>query len=312
MTPSGKLMSVPIQPNIPLLFYRGDLYKEKGLKAAGDLRRSRRQRQGAARSAEDVRHRPARRPRAEHRVLRLLSVSVSASAARSSRIRRTATTRSRSTTTRARRRSTTTCNLAKDAGHPKTAVDRPGGGHPGAGHRPCRAMPAWSSPPGRRWTTRPSRRSSTRSSMRRRRTRRACRPGPALGHWLGGISHQRAGRPQARRGGVPPLVPDQGRAARQRQGRRHSAQRLGLQRADRGGAQVPLDEAAGSGPAARHQPVRRSRRRARSSPSSSSASTGPSPARSPSTDALNSMSDDIHKVMEKYKYKTGEAAAAEG
>lgn len=32
MTPSGKLMSVPIQPNIPLLFYRGDLYKEKGLK----------------------------------------------------------------------------------------------------------------------------------------------------------------------------------------------------------------------------------------------------------------------------------------
>ena len=25
-------MSVPIQPNIPMLFYRGDLYKEKGLK----------------------------------------------------------------------------------------------------------------------------------------------------------------------------------------------------------------------------------------------------------------------------------------
>jgi multiple sugar transport system substrate-binding protein len=32
MTPKGKLMAMPIQPNIPLLFYRGDLYKEKGLK----------------------------------------------------------------------------------------------------------------------------------------------------------------------------------------------------------------------------------------------------------------------------------------
>ena len=32
MTPSGKLMAMPIQPNIPMLFYRGDLYKEKGLK----------------------------------------------------------------------------------------------------------------------------------------------------------------------------------------------------------------------------------------------------------------------------------------
>jgi multiple sugar transport system substrate-binding protein len=32
MTPAGKLMSIPIQPNIPLLFYRGDLYEENGLK----------------------------------------------------------------------------------------------------------------------------------------------------------------------------------------------------------------------------------------------------------------------------------------
>ncbi|MFI5015325.1 MAG: extracellular solute-binding protein [Hyphomicrobiales bacterium] len=31
MTPAGKLMSVPISPLIPLLFYRGDLYKERGL-----------------------------------------------------------------------------------------------------------------------------------------------------------------------------------------------------------------------------------------------------------------------------------------
>ncbi len=34
MAPSGKLMSVPIAPLIPLLYYRGDLYKEAGLKTA--------------------------------------------------------------------------------------------------------------------------------------------------------------------------------------------------------------------------------------------------------------------------------------
>jgi multiple sugar transport system substrate-binding protein len=32
MKPGGKLMSIPIQPNVPLLYYRGDLYKEAGLK----------------------------------------------------------------------------------------------------------------------------------------------------------------------------------------------------------------------------------------------------------------------------------------
>jgi multiple sugar transport system substrate-binding protein len=33
MTPAGKLMSVPISPLIPVLYYRGDLYKQAGLKA---------------------------------------------------------------------------------------------------------------------------------------------------------------------------------------------------------------------------------------------------------------------------------------
>ncbi|MCA0422746.1 MAG: extracellular solute-binding protein [Proteobacteria bacterium] len=32
MTPAGKLMSMPISPLIPLLYYRGDLYKQNGLK----------------------------------------------------------------------------------------------------------------------------------------------------------------------------------------------------------------------------------------------------------------------------------------
>ncbi|KQV12255.1 hypothetical protein ASC97_13950 [Rhizobium sp. Root1203] len=33
LTPDGKLMSMPVSPLIPMLYYRGDLYKEKGLKA---------------------------------------------------------------------------------------------------------------------------------------------------------------------------------------------------------------------------------------------------------------------------------------
>jgi multiple sugar transport system substrate-binding protein len=33
MTPAGKLMSMPISPLIPVLYYRGDLYKQAGLKA---------------------------------------------------------------------------------------------------------------------------------------------------------------------------------------------------------------------------------------------------------------------------------------
>lgn len=32
-TPDGKLMSVPVNPNIPMMFYRGDLYEEAGLEA---------------------------------------------------------------------------------------------------------------------------------------------------------------------------------------------------------------------------------------------------------------------------------------
>lgn len=32
MTPAGKLMSMPISPLVPLLYYRGDLYKQAGLK----------------------------------------------------------------------------------------------------------------------------------------------------------------------------------------------------------------------------------------------------------------------------------------
>ena len=199
--------------------------------------------------------------------------------------------------------------LAKEAGHPKTASHRPGRGHPGDGHRArprtsCIVIAAWSqmddpnksvvvdkiefapppSAPG--LPTAPGARPLARRHLA-----------------------QRAGRPQGGGGRVPALVPDQGRAARQRQGRRHPAQRRGLRRADRRGAPLPLDEAAAEAlPHAVN--IYHSPRRPRSSPCSSSASTGPSPARSPSADALNAMADEIHEVMEKSRLQDRRAAAA--
>ncbi len=71
---SGKLMSMPISPLIPVLYYRGDLYKEAGLVAPRDLRRSRGQCAQAQQAAAAIRHRPARRARPGQRQLRLLSL----------------------------------------------------------------------------------------------------------------------------------------------------------------------------------------------------------------------------------------------
>ena len=186
MTPSGKLMSMPIQPNIPMLFYRGDLYKEKGLKPVETFDDFQ-QRQGAAQSAEDVRHRPARRARSQHRVLRLLPYLFGMGGA----------------IFKDQAAGDYTVILNDDKG--KEALDyylrlarRRGIRRPPRWTRrtssrrwsPATApMPASSSRPGRRWTIPKNRSSSTRSNTRRPRMRPACRPGPALGHWLGGISH---------------------------------------------------------------------------------------------------------------------------
>ena len=58
MTPSGKLMSMPISPLIPMLYYRGDLYKEAGLKAP-ELSQHSRQRPQVPLPAPYLRHRAA-------------------------------------------------------------------------------------------------------------------------------------------------------------------------------------------------------------------------------------------------------------
>ncbi len=56
----GVLLTVPINPYIPLLHYRGDLYKSKGLKTPRDLGRAARQCPCAEQPAAHVWHRPAR------------------------------------------------------------------------------------------------------------------------------------------------------------------------------------------------------------------------------------------------------------
>ena len=120
MSPSGKLMSVPIQPNIPMLYYRGDLYKEKGLKPVEtfeDLYNNAKALQDPPKMYGIV-QRGARGP---HTVsYDFYPVPLSASAAASSRIRRPATTPSRSTTTRARKRWTTTSDWPR-----RPAIRRP-------------------------------------------------------------------------------------------------------------------------------------------------------------------------------------------
>ena len=71
---AGKLMSMPISPLIPLLYYRGDLYKEAGLKAPETFAELEANARKLHKPPRHVRHRAARRARAAHRRLRLLSL----------------------------------------------------------------------------------------------------------------------------------------------------------------------------------------------------------------------------------------------
>ena len=76
MAPGGKLMSIPISPLIPLLYYRGDLYKDAGPDHGGHVRRAGSERPQAQQPAADLWHRAARCARHGVGVVRLLSVSL--------------------------------------------------------------------------------------------------------------------------------------------------------------------------------------------------------------------------------------------
>ena len=244
MAPTGKLMSMPISPLIPLLYYRGDLYKEAGLKAPETF---------AELEANAKKfHKPPgmygivqRGARGPHTVaydfypyLYGFGGSIFKDQAAGDY------TVTLNNEARAARRSTTTCAWREEAGHPKTAsLDQAEVIQNMVTGKAAHIM-AWSSPPGRRWTIPTSRPSSTRSSSRRRRTRRAFRPRPGLGHWLGGIAKNVPD--DRKRGAVEFLRWFQTKEAQLATakvgGIPVSAARLS--RSDRGGAQVPLDEAA--------------------------------------------------------------------
>ena len=74
MAPGGKLMSMPISPLIPVLYYRGDLYKEAGLKAPETFAELEDNAKKLHKPPQPLRHRAARRARAGDGQLRLLSL----------------------------------------------------------------------------------------------------------------------------------------------------------------------------------------------------------------------------------------------
>jgi multiple sugar transport system substrate-binding protein len=103
VTADGKLMSVPISPLIPMLYYRGDLYREAGLQAPktfADL---------------EANARKFHNPPDIYGIVPTFMVT----AAASSRTSRRATTASRSIRPRAARRSTTTFALRGKPGIPR-------------------------------------------------------------------------------------------------------------------------------------------------------------------------------------------------
>ena len=233
MTPRGKLMSMPISPLIPMLYYRGDLYKEAGLKAPetfAELEANARKFHKPPRMYGIV-QRGARGP---HTVcLRLLSLPLW--------LRRQALQgpgRGRLHGHPQQRAGQGRARLLHPAGAARPAIPKTASldqaeviqnmvtGQDRAHHDGHRRMVA----DGR---SAPSRPSSTRSSSRRRRTCPACRTAPGLGHWLGGIAKNVPD--DRKRATVEFLRWFQTKDAQiaDRQGRRHPDQRRGLPRPDR-------------------------------------------------------------------------------
>ena len=187
MTPAGKLMSMPISPLIPMLYYRGDLYKEAGLKAPetfAELEANARKFQSPPKMYGIV-QRGARGPHTvaydfypylygfgggifKDQAAGDYSITLNdekGKAALDYYIR-----------------------LAREAGHPKTAsldqaevIQNHGDGQDRAHHDGHRRLVA-------NGRSRRSRSSSTRSSLRAPPHVPGVPTAPGLGHWLGGIS----------------------------------------------------------------------------------------------------------------------------
>lgn len=303
MTPSGKLMSIPIQPNIPMLFYRGDLYKEKGLKPVetfADLMANAKalhnppkiygivQRGARATSAVSYDFYPYLfgmgggifKDQANGDYSVILN-NDQGKAALDYYIR-----------------------LAKEAGHPKTAsmdqadvIQALVTGH--AAHASV-VIAAWSqmddpnqSIVGGKIDFAPTPHSP------------GLPPGPGLGHWLGGVSHN---------------VPDERKRAAVEFLRWFQTKDAQLANAKAGG--IPLNASVYKTSLADEPKYRWMKPLAAALPHAISTYNFPQGSEVIAVlelglnravageisvvDALNSMSDNVYKVMEKYKYKTGE------
>ena len=309
MTPNGKLMSIPIQPNIPLIFYRGDLYKEKGLKAPEtfeDLFNNAKALHNPPKMYGMV-QRGARGPNTVSYDFYPYLFGMGGA------VFKDQTAGDYSVVLNDDKGQAALdyyIRLAKDAGHPKTAsldqadiIQALVTGH--AGHASL-VIAAW------------SQMDDPNKSIVVDKIDYAPTPhapglptGPALGHWLGGIAHN---------------VPDERKRAAVEFFRWFQTRDAQLANAQAGG--IPLNASVYNEPMADDPKYRWMKPLAAALPHAINPYAFPEASEVISVlelglnraiageitvvDALNSMSDDIHKVMEKYNYKTGALSPLKG
>lgn len=303
MTPNGKLMSMPIQPNIPMLFYRGDLYKEKGLKPVetfADLMHN----------AKALHHPPkmygivqrgARGPNTVSYDFYPYLFGMGGAVFKDQSVGDYSVVLNND---KGKEALDYYIRLAKEAGHPKTAsmdqadiIQALVTGH--TAHASL-VIAAWSQ------MDDPNK-SIVVDKIDYVPTPHApgLPPGPALGHWLGGISHN---------------VPDGRKRAAVEFFRWFQTKAAQLANAKAGG--IPLNSAVYSEPMAEERKYRWMKPLAKALPHAINPYAFPQASEVIAVlelglnraiageinpvDALNSMSDQIYKVMEKYSYKTAE------
>lgn len=303
MTPKGKLMSMPIQPNIPMLFYRGDLYKEKGLKPVETF-------EDLFANAKALHHPPSMYGIVQRGARGPNTVSYDFYPylfGMGGAVFKDQTAGDYSVVLnddKGRAALDYYIRLAKEAGHPKTAsldqadiIQALVTGH--AAHASM-VIAAWSQ------MDDPTK-SIVAGKIDYLPTPHApgLLPGPALGHWLGGIAHN---------------VPDERKRAAVEFFRWFQTKDAQLANANAGG--IPLNASVYSEPIADDPKYRWMKPLAKALPNAINPYAFPEASEVisvlelglnraiageiTSVDALNSMSDDIYKVMDKYKYKTAE------
>ena len=303
MTPAGKLMTVPIQPNIPMLFYRGDLYQEKGLKPVEtfeDLYNNAKALQNPPEMYGMV-QRGARGPNTVSYDFYPYLFGMGGAVFKDQAHGDFSITLNND---KGKEALDYYLKLAKDAGHPKTAaldqaeiIQALVTGH--AAHASM-VIAAWSQ------MDDPNK-SVVVDKMEFAPTPHAAGlpPGPGLGHWLGGISHN---------------VPDDRKKGAVEFFRWFQTKDAQLANAQAGG--IPLNASVYNEPIANERKFRWMKPLAAALPHAINPYAFPEASEViavlelglnraiageiTSVDALNSMSDEIHAVMEKYKYKTGE------